>query len=98
VSDVSDLLAVGEFLFSVEKDSTIIKWKILTGEVIWSFTTTLSVTSLEHYAGLLYAGLGENSYSKFKIENGSLIYSLRGFFSLASIVRALCCCLQCHCL
>jgi WD40 repeat protein len=71
-------LTVGEFLFSGGKDGLIIKWKMSTSEVIWSFNSTLSVLSVEEYADLLYTGSGENSYSKFNIENGSLIYYIIG--------------------
>jgi hypothetical protein len=65
-----------------------------TAEVIWNFESTSSVVSLEEHAGFLYAGLGENSYSKFNIENGSLSNSMKGFFSLALIVRVLCWCFK----
>jgi outer membrane protein assembly factor BamB len=71
-------LILGEFLYSAGWDTRIIKWKISTDEVIWNFVSSLAAFSLEEFAGVLYIGLGENSYCKFNIENGSLIYSITG--------------------
>jgi WD40 repeat protein len=74
------LLIVDEFLFSASSDGSIKKWKVATGEIAFSISSsTFKKFSPFEFEGVLFAGVGGNSFSKFKVENGSLIETIKGF-------------------
>jgi WD40 repeat protein len=81
---VSDMVIVNEYLCSSARDGQLIKWKISTGEILWKFRNSDVFFSIEVYAGIVYTGLGETSFSKFNLENGTLIETVKGFCPIST--------------
>jgi hypothetical protein len=68
-------------LLSGSQDSSIKKWKVSTGELIWTIWPG-GVASMLEFEGVLYAGVGSESFMKFNAESGTFIKSVRGVFDL----------------
>jgi hypothetical protein len=73
------LLVHEDMLYSACFDAVIKKWRVSTGQLIFSVQTGGSVYTVDIFNDVLYYSIGLNSYSKFKKESGDTIEVVKGY-------------------
>jgi WD40 repeat protein len=79
---VRSLKVFNGFLISCSLDSSVIKWDMISGELVEVFYPGDSVWSLLTWNNELFAALNFQSFSRFDAEDGSITGIVKGYSSI----------------